>query len=198
MLKQKFNDSWEMAEATGFFGLRFAEWRPVTLPHDISITKPRDAKHPTGSGGGYAWSGAVTYRKQFQAPEAWQGQSVQLEFEGVYMNTEISVNGQLVRLQPYGYTSFLVDLTPHLHLGTENEVAVVANTSAQPNSRWYSGAGIYRHVWLRVGGPVHIVPCGLFVTTPVVDPAQSQIMIATELANDRNEVSDVHHVVNRQ
>jgi beta-galactosidase len=191
MLKQKFNDNWEMAEATGFFGMRFAEWQPVTLPHDLSITKPSDSQSPTGSGGGYAWSGAVTYRKRFHAPEEWQGQNVQLEFEGVYMNAEVSINGEFVRLQPYGYTSFHVDLTHHLHLGKENEVTVVANTSAQPNSRWYSGAGIYRHVWLRIGGRVHIAPWGHFVTTPVVDPAESQVSVAIELVNDHDSEGDV-------
>ena len=191
MLKEKFNDGWELAEMAGFFALRFAQWQPVALPHDISIAKLRSADYPSGSGGGYAWSGVATYRKRFHASEAWQGRSVQLEFEGVYMNAEVSVNGELVRLQPYGYTSFHVDLTPYLRIGEENEVLVVANTSAQPNSRWYTGAGIYRHVWLRVGGAVHLAPWGLFVTTPLVDPAESLVGVAAEVTNDGDTDADV-------
>ena len=76
---------------------------------------------------------------------------MQLEFKGVYMNAEMAINRQLVALHPYGYTSFVVDLTPHLKFDQENELVVVANNSAQPNSRWYSGTGIYRHAWLRIG-----------------------------------------------
>ena len=94
---------------------------------------------------------------------------MQIEFEGVYMNAEVSINGQLVALHPYGYTSFIVDLTPHLKYGAENVLKVVVNNSAQPNSRWYSGTGIYRHVWLRTGGALRIPPWGVFITTPVVD-----------------------------
>jgi beta-galactosidase len=115
-------------------------------------------------------------------PAEWRGQSVQVEFEGVYMNAEVSINRQLVTLHHYGYTSFIVDLTPHIKYGAENELVVSVNNSAQPNSRWYSGTGIYRHVWLRTGGALRIQPWGVFVTTPVVDPAASTVHVATELA----------------
>ena len=110
---------------------------------------------------------------------------MQLEFEGVYMNAEVSINGQLIPSQPYGYSSFIVDLTPYLKYGQENTIGVVANNTAQPNSRWYSGTGIYRHVWLRTGGHIHIQPWGVFVTTPVVEPELGTcvIQVATELAN---------------
>ena len=182
MNRQNFDLGWEITEATGMTAMAFAKWQPVNLPHDLSITKVRSQNHPTGGGGGYAWSGLVTYRKKFRVPGEWQGQSVQIEFEGVYMNAEVSINGQLVALHPYGYTSFIVDLTPHIQYGDENELIVVANNSAQPNSRWYSGTGIYRHVWLRTGGALRIQPWGVFVTTPVVSPAASTLNIVTELA----------------
>jgi beta-galactosidase len=152
------------------------------LPHDLSITKPRSAAYPTAGGGGYAWSGVVNYRKRFEAPESWRGQSVQLEFEGVYMNAEVSLNNHLLALHPYGYTSFIVNLTPHLKLGEENTLSVTVNNSAQPNSRWYSGTGIYRHVWLRTGSSAHILPWGVFITTPLADPLASTVQVATELA----------------
>jgi beta-galactosidase len=184
MKKQIFNHGWEYSELSGF-ALHFNRqaWQPVTLPHDAMITKPRDPNNPTGSGGGYFPGGVANYRKKFLAPEDWRGQSVQLEFEGVYMNAEVSVNNQIVARQPYGYSSFIVDLTPNLLYGQENTLTVLANNTAQPNCRWYSGTGIYRHVWLRTGGKIHIKPWGVFVTTPVVDPSASVIQITTELAN---------------
>ena len=167
MNKQPFDIGWEYTEGGGMFAVAHAPWLPVNLPHDLSIHKARNQNHSTGSAGGYAWSGLVTYRKKFQIPEEWRGQNIQVEFEGVYMNAEVSINGQLVALHPYGYTSFIVDLTPHLKYGVENLLNVVVNNSAQPNSRWYSGTGIYRHVWLRTGGTPHIKPWGIFITTPV-------------------------------
>jgi beta-galactosidase len=191
MIKRSFDGDWEFTEMTGMFAMMFAQWQPVTLPHDASIAKPRNAQYPTGSGGGFAWSGTVTYRKTFHVPEDWKGKAVQLEFEGVYMNAEVLVNGHLAAFHPYGYTSFLVDLSPYVIYGKENQVTVVANNSAQPNSRWYSGTGIYRHVWLRLGGGVHIQPWGVFVTTPVVDPAASQVSIATEIANSSDAPAQV-------
>jgi beta-galactosidase len=186
MNKQLFDLGWEFTEATGF-SLGFAQWQPVHLPHDLSIQKPRSQTHPTGGAGGYAWSGLLTYRKKFLVPAEWRGQSVQLEFEGVYMNAEVSINGQLVALHPYGYTSFIVDLTSHLKYGEENILIVGVNNSAQPNSRWYSGTGIYRHVWLRTGGALRIQLWGVFVTTPVADAAASTVHVATELAGSASD-----------
>jgi len=191
MNKQVFDTGWEFHEMQGLAAMLYAQWQPVNLPHDASILKPRSASNPSGSGGGYAWGGVVNYRKKFFVPEDWRGQSVQLEFEGVYMNAEVSVNHNLVTFHPYGYTSFVVDLTPYLNFGAENEVTVVANNSAQPNSRWYSGTGIYRHVWLRRGGSVHIKPWGVFVTTPRVDPAASTVSVATEVESTTGAVTGV-------
>ncbi len=182
MKKQAFDLGWEYTELTGMMAMAFAKWQPVDLPHDLSIKKPRSADYPSAGGGGFAWSGVVTYRKRFQAPEDWRGQNVLLEFEGVYMNAEVSINHQLVAHHPYGYTSFIVDLSPHLKYGGENELTVVVNNSAQPNSRWYSGTGIYRHVWLRTGGSAHIRPWGVFVTTPVADPLVSTVQVTTEVS----------------
>jgi beta-galactosidase len=183
MRKLSFDQGWEVTEATGFAALfNPRAWQPVTLPHDAMIAKSRTPDSPTGNHGGYFPGGVASYRKKFLVPEDWRGQSVQLEFEGVYMNAEVSINKQLVRVQPYGYTSFVVDITPHLVYGQENTVSVLANNTAQPNSRWYTGTGIYRHVWLRTGDALHIQPWGVFVTTPVVDPVVSVVQVATELA----------------
>jgi beta-galactosidase len=182
MKKQSFDLGWKYAEGSGMFATLSAQWQSVNLPHDAAIHKPRSQNAPSGGGGGYAWGGALTYKKRFQIPQEWRGQSVQLEFEGVYMNAEVSINGNLVALHPYGYTGFVVDLTPYIQYGEHNDLTVVANNSAQPNTRWYSGTGIYRHVWLRTGGTPYIKPWGVFVTTPVVDPAASIVKVATELS----------------
>ena len=163
--------------------MRMAQWNPVVLPHDVSIEKPRSQENPSAAGGGWAWGGVVTYRKKFNVPEDWQDKSVILELEGVYMSAQVAVNRNVMGVHPYGYTSFQVDLKPYLKFGAENEVTVVANNSAQPNSRWYSGTGMYRHAWLRVGGSVHIKPWGVFVTTPEVAPTSSQVAVTTEIAN---------------
>lgn len=182
MKKQCFDQGWEYSEASGLMALFMrVPWQPVNLPHDAMISKPRAAGNPGGGNVGFFPGGVANYRKKFTVPEAWQGQSVLLEFEGVYMNAEVSVNNQPVCLHPYGYTSFIVDITPYLVYGKENMVGVVANNTAQPNSRWYSGTGIYRHVWLRLGEAVHIQPWGVFVTTPVVDQAISVVQVQTEL-----------------
>jgi beta-galactosidase len=170
MKKQNFDKGWEFTEATGFAAMFNPHaWQPVILPHDAMIGKPRAAGNPSGNQGAYFPGGVASYRKQFLVPEEWRGQSVQVEFEGVYMNAEVSINKNLIQSQPYGYSSFMVDLTPYLKYGQENTIGVVANNTAQPNSRWYSGTGIYRHVWLRTGGHIHIQPWGVFVTTPVLE-----------------------------
>ncbi|MBE2236314.1 MAG: glycoside hydrolase family 2 protein [Caldilineaceae bacterium] len=183
MKKQNFDQGWEFSEAWGLMAMFSREpWQPVNLPHDAMIGKPRAADNTGGAHVGYFPGGVANYRKKFLAPVEWEGESVQLEFEGVYMHAEISINNQLVQRQPYGYSSFVVDLTPYLLYGQENTINVVANNTAQPNSRWYTGAGIYRHVWLRVGGAVHIQPWGVFVTTPVVGADLSVVQASTELA----------------
>ena len=184
MQKQNFDLGWEFSESpvNSFAFLGGAPWQPVSLPHDAAIHKPRRQDAPSGPLAGYAWSGTVSYRKRFEAPEAWRGQPVQVEFEGVYMNAEVFLNGSLLKLHPYGYTSFIVDLAPYLKYGAENDLTVGVNNAAQPNARWYTGTGIYRHVWLRTGGRPYIQPWGVFVTTPFVDPAASTVKVATEVA----------------
>jgi beta-galactosidase len=182
MNKQSFDQDWEFSESAGMMSMFFPQpWQPINLPHDAMISKPRAASNPGGGHIGFFPGGLANYRKKFVVPEEWQGRSVALEFEGVYMNAEVSINNQLARRQPYGYSSFVVELSPYLVYGQENTVSVVANNTAQPNSRWYTGTGIYRHVWLRVGGAVHIPPWGVFVTTPAVDRDTSVVQVSTEL-----------------
>lgn len=183
MNKELFDQGWEFSEASGILAMFNPQWQAINLPHDAMIAKPRAADNPSGGAGAFYPGSIANYRKKFFVPEEWRGQSVQLEFEGVYMNAEVSVNRQLLCRHPYGYTSFVVDITPYLIYGQENELNVVANNTAQPNSRWYTGTGIYRHVWLRRGGSVYIPPWGVFVTTPIVDEAVSVVQVETELAS---------------
>lgn len=167
MQKQSFDTDWEFHEQSGFVPMLMGvPGQVVDLPHDTMILKPRTASNPSGSHGGYFPGGIATYTKKFIAPENWRGQSVQLEFEGLYMNAEVSINNQLLHLQPYGYTSFVVDITPYLVYSAENSVRVVAKNTAQVNSRWYSGTGIYRHVWLRTGSVLHVKPWGIWHMSP--------------------------------
>lgn len=135
-------------------------WRTVTVPHDWSIEEAANEKNPTGSGGGYFPSGIGWYRKAFTAPGRWKGKRVSLEFDGVSSEATIYLNGQKVGVHPYAYTSFQLDITSYLNLSSRNVLAVRVDNSEQPDSRWYNGSGIYRHVRVVITEPVHIAPWG--------------------------------------
>ena len=136
-----------------------SHWRRLDVPHDWAIEGDFYAGNPSGAGGGALPGGVGWYRKHFSISKI---EKVFLEFDGVYMNATVYVNGQKVGFRPYGYSSFEYDVTPYVHEG-ENVVAVRVDNSDQPNSRWYSGCGIYRHVWLTQTGPVHVKHWGVFV-----------------------------------
>jgi beta-galactosidase len=160
-------------------------WRLVDLPHDWSIELDRDSANPSGASGGYFAMGRGWYHKRFAAPEEWRGQKTYVEFEGVYMNAEVRLNGHLLVRHPYGYTSFTCDLTPYLHYGSdENALMVVVDNACQMNSRWYSGSGIYRHVWLLVADRVHVGQWGVYVTTPEVSPEAATVRVHTTVENE--------------
>jgi len=168
------------AEVPGFDA---GGWRTVDLPHDWSIEGPYDSAAATTGRGGYLPTGIGWYRRTFTVPRAWRGRQVTAEFDGVYQNSDVWVNGHHLGHRPNGYVSFAYDLTPHLVQGT-NVVAVRVDNSHQPNSRWYSGSGIYRHVWLTVTNPLHVAQWGTYVTTPVADSAAAQVAVRTRIAND--------------
>jgi beta-galactosidase len=141
-----------------------AAWRKVRVPHDWSIEGPFDEKNPTGQGGGYLPAGVGWYRKHFTLAKDQSTRRVFVEFDGVMANSEVWINGVSVGKRPYGYISFRYDLTPHVKFGADNVIAVRADTSQQPASRWYTGAGIYRHVRLIVTDPVHVDQWATFVS----------------------------------
>ena len=148
MAKAEYNDSW---------------WRRLDLPHDWAIEGDFYVGNPSGASGGALPGGIGWYRKHFTINrESTANNRYFIEFDGVYMNSTVYVNGQKVGNRPYGYSSFEYDITPYVKEG-ENVVAVRVDNSDQPNSRWYSGCGIYRHVWLTKTHPVHVKHWGVYV-----------------------------------
>jgi beta-galactosidase len=166
-------------------------WRQVDLPHDWSIESSLDANNPTGAGGGFFPAGIGWYRKTFSAPANWRGKRVGVEFDGVYRDATVYLNGHKLGTHPYGYTSFNFDLTADLNFTGPNVLAVRADNSAQPNSRWYSGSGIYRHVRVVVTDPTHVAHWGVFVTTPKVSDDSATVAIQTKVANESATASGV-------
>jgi beta-galactosidase len=186
--KQLFDYKWKFAlgvyptASTNDFD--DSRWRNIDLPHDWSIEGKLDHKNPTGGGGGYFPAGIGWYRKKFSAPPAWQGKRVSIYFEGVYMNSEVFINGKSLGVHPYGYTSFYYDLTPYLNYNEDNIISVRVDNSRQTNCRWYSGSGIYRHVWLLVTDPVHIGHWGVAITTPKISSEKATVQVKTLVKNE--------------
>lgn len=156
-------DEPEMAQP----GYDDSRWRQLSLPHDWAIEGDFSATNPSGAGGGALPGGVGWYRKHFRLPATEGERRYYLAFDGVYMNSTVYVNGHEVGSRPYGYSSFEYDLTPYVRRDSDNVVAVRVDNSDQPNSRWYSGCGIYRHVWLTATNPLHIARWGVHVVTDV-------------------------------
>jgi beta-galactosidase len=155
----------------------------VDLPHDWDIyTAPLPKTGATGTGGGWYAGGKGEYRKTFKTPE---GEKVKLHFDGVYQKAEVFINGQKAGQHAYGYTPFTVDITPFLRAkGQDNEVIVKVDNSQQPNCRWYSGSGIYRHVRLQTMPALHIAENGIYITTPEVDIDQAMVKVQVTVENE--------------
>lgn len=164
-----------------------AGWRLLNLPHDWSIEGSFDEKNPSGQGGGALPGGTGWYRKTFLVPASATGKSIFIDFGGVYKNSEVWINGKLLGIRPNGYISFRYDLTPYLRYGKNNTIAVKADNSDQPNSRWYSGSGIYRSVYLVTTGKVMVDNWGTYVTTPEVSQQSAKINIQTKIRNTSGE-----------
>ncbi|MFL9484339.1 glycoside hydrolase family 2 TIM barrel-domain containing protein [Chitinophagaceae bacterium LWZ2-11] len=166
-------------------------WRKLDLPHDWSIEGVVNADNPTKGPGGYFPSGIGWYRKTFSVPANEKGKVVSIYFEGVYMNAEVFINGKSLGIRPYGYSSFFYNLSPYLEYGKENVVAVRVDNSQQLNSRWYTGAGIYRHVWMMVTNPVHIAHQGVAITTNDVSAQQAVVQIKTLIKNESSSAQKI-------
>lgn len=164
-----------------------AAWRKLNLPHDWSIEGEFSPDNPAGVGGGALPGGIGWYRKTFVLSEEDTAKLFFIDFDGVYESSEVWVNGHYLGKRPNGYISFRYELTPHLNFGDrQNTIAVKVDNSQQPNSRWYSGSGIYRNVWLVKTNQVYVDHWGTFVTTPLVNKDSAQVVVNTQVSNKGN------------
>jgi beta-galactosidase len=160
-----------------------SKWRTLDVPHDWSIEQPFDSKMPGGGSVGYLPGGLGWYRKTFTIPEASRGKKVFVDFDGVYMDSTVWINGHKLGGQPYGYTSFQFELTPYLKSGGEKNVIAVRVNVIPSTARWYPGAGIYRRVWLTTVDPVYIAHWGTYVTTPEFSKTGAVVRVRTQVEN---------------
>src|ERR1700677_4694190 len=187
--KTNFDSQWrffkgdtEGAQAAGF---KDGSWRTLDLPHDWSIEGPFREDAPAAGNGAYLPTGIGWYRKQFTLPATTRAKRVVLQFDGVYERSEVWINGTSLGMRPNGFVTFAYDLTPHLRPpGKPNHVAVRVDNSLQPNCRWYTGSGIYRHTWLRITDPIHIAQWSTYVSTPAVSADSADIAISTRVLNE--------------
>jgi beta-galactosidase len=165
-------------------GYNDSKWRKLSLPHDWSIEGAFNEKEPATTQSAALPTGIGWYRKTFVLPGTAGGQQVRIEFDGVYRNSEVWINGHFLGKRPYGYSSFQYDLTPYLvKAPAKNVIAVKVDNSQQPNSRWYSGSGIYRNVRLVVHDAVSISHWGIFITTPYIKTDRAIVDVKVSLDN---------------
>lgn len=186
MIRQNFNYDWKYTkESPSMMSAMTGEpnYDVVQLPHDAMVHEERTPDTKNGGQTGFWPGGNYTYKKEIDVPREWENLEILLEFEGVYETAMVYVNDNLVKTQLYGYTNFYAPLNRYLNYGEKNEISVIANNSAEKNSRWYSGSGIYRNVNLLVGERIHIQPDGVKISTPEISPSLSLVEIGVTLKN---------------
>ena len=187
--RSSWNDDWKFALSDSVQDYSSPDsddstWRILSLPHDWSIEGDFSLDNPSTPGGGALPGGIGWYRKTFTLPETDRGKVVYVDFDGVYRNSEVWINGHSLGFRPNGYVSFRYDLTPYLRYGSQPNVIVVkADNSEQPNSRWYSGSGIYRNVWLVKVNPVHVDNWGTFVHDMRISPEEATFSLEVRIRN---------------
>jgi len=181
-----FDADWRfhLGDTTGAQASTFddSSWTGLRVPHDWSISLPFNQNSPAGSGGGYLDGGVGWYRKSFELPISSSGRRIFVQFDGVYMDSTVWLNGTQICARPYGYSSFECELTPNAKLGATNTLAVRVNNTL-PSSRWYSGSGIYRHVWLKTVNPVRVAYTGTRITTPQISATSATVNVAVSVQN---------------
>ena len=186
--KQLFDANWQFSQDS-------TTWRTVNLPHDWSIEGDFDKDAPAGHDGAFLPTGKGWYSKKFTVQSSeFKDKKLRLYFEGVYMNAEVYVNGQRAGGHPYGYSSFFVDITPYAKIG-QNEVEVRVDNSQQKNCRWYSGSGIYRHVWLLTTPKQYIDEWSVNVATPDIHTVEIKAEVVME-DGTRKPIEKTIHVEN--
>jgi beta-galactosidase len=161
------------------------QWRTLNLPHDWSIEGSFDEHSPAGTGGGALNGGLGWYKKTFTVAEQDSTKITTITFDGIYRNSSIWINGHYLGMRPNGYIGFSYNLSPYLNYGNkQNEILVKADNSKQPNSRWYSGSGIYRNVWLQTTDKIHIAENGTYITTPQVTADKATVNLQTTIKNE--------------
>ena len=187
MERQNFCDHWT-------YGLQGEKKEPVVIPHDAMQYAKRSGDALSGSGEAYYHGGIYVYEKTFNLPEKWREKEIYLQFEGVYRKARVSVNGQEAGGCCYGYLPFFVNITPYLRVG-ENQIEVVADNSEQPNSRWYTGGGIYRPVWLLLGEKEHILPEGVKVETVSYKEGKIKVSVETNFTEKETAGGNWHAIL---
>ncbi len=185
--RQAFNTGWKfkLDSLVSYSDAAITDtgWRSLTLPHDWSIEGTFSKDNPATPGGGALPGGVGWYRKTFLVSAASKNKQVFIDFDGVYRNSEVWINGHSLGTRPNGYISFQYDLTPYIYFDRPNTIAVKVDNSKQPNSRWYSGSGIYRNVWLTLVNKIHISRYGTFITTPQVSEKSATVNIVSHIRN---------------
>ena len=181
MRKENFCTGWTVRPLPG------KQWAPVRLPHDAMIHELRQQQNPSGAGGGYFPGGAYVYEKSFFAPPQASAESWVLEIEGAMRDAEVRLNDTLLAENHSGYRGFFVPLESALRPGEENRLQITVRNDQQPNSRWYSGVGLYRPVWLHTGGQTHIPPQGLRIDTPQVEQTVSAIRLQVQICHQTGQ-----------
>jgi beta-galactosidase len=192
-----FDNDWRFlkGDATGAENQTFDDsaWRKLDVPHDWSIEGPYDKDNPTGRGGGYLPAGIGWYRKSFTVSETGSKSKYFIEFDGIMANSDVWINGFHLGKWPYGYSSFSYDLSPHLKYGKgeKNIISVRADNTNQPASRYYAGAGIYRHVRLVITNPVHIEQWGVYAKVTQITERKALLSIQTTIVNESSSSAPV-------
>jgi beta-galactosidase len=195
-MREKFDFDWrfqhgDVAQASAP-EFQDSTWRKLDVPHDFSVEG--DFSRSNASGTAYLPTGIAWYRKSFAVPANWKNKAVEIEFDGVAMNSSVWINGHLLGTRPYAYSSFAYELTPYLKPGATNVIAVRVDHHENADSRYYVGSGIYRHVWLIATEPVHVARHGVFVTTPQASADHATVKIQTQVQNQTPEAREVELV----
>jgi beta-galactosidase len=193
--KQSFDSVWKfnLGDIAGAEAATYndSSWRTLDVPHDWSIEQNFNKDSLAGRDAAFLDGGTGWYRKSFTMPSEAAGKKVTITFDGVFMDSTVYLNGHVLGNRPNGYISFKYDLTPYLKLGGENNVIAVKVVNKQPSSRWYSGSGIYRHVWLSTTDQVHVGQWGTSVTTPQVSASSADVNVKTTVMNETSASKQV-------